>query len=75
MKMLRLFGARLRELRKMRKLSQKKLAWEAELEMSQVSRIERGIINTGVGQIFKIAKALEIHPKEMFDFEMQEEEK
>ncbi len=38
------------------------------------SRMERGIINAGLSQLFKIAEALEIHPKELFDFEWEEEE-
>lgn len=71
---LRTFGAYLRVLRKSRKLSQRQLAWKATLEMSQIGRIERGIINTSVTQIFKIAKALEVLPKELFDFEMPHEE-
>jgi transcriptional regulator with XRE-family HTH domain len=72
MEILRAFGAQLREMRKSRKLPQKQLAWKAELEMSQISRIERGIINAGVKQVFKIAEALEVHPKKLFDFEMPE---
>jgi transcriptional regulator with XRE-family HTH domain len=37
---LKAFGARLREVRKLRKLSQRQLAWKAGLELSQISRIE-----------------------------------
>lgn len=32
--------------------------------------MERGIVNAGLSQIFKIAEALEVLPKDMFDFEM-----
>ena len=45
------------------------LAFQADVELSQISRIERGIINTSLSQIFQIARALDIHPKELFDFE------
>ena len=65
------FGSRLREIRKSKGLSQEQLAFEADVELSQISRIERGIINTSISQIFQIAHALAIHPKEMFDFEVQ----
>jgi transcriptional regulator with XRE-family HTH domain len=45
------------------------LSFEAGIEYSQLSRIERGIINAGVSQLFNIAEALKVHPKELFDFE------
>lgn len=69
---LKAFGRRLRELRKMRGLSQEELAWKADSELSQISRMERGVINAGLSQIFKIAEALDIPVKELFDFEITE---
>lgn len=71
---LRAFGAHLRHLRKQRELSQEQLAWKADLELSQISRIERGVIGAGLSQVFKIAQALEIHPRDLFDFEMPSED-
>jgi transcriptional regulator with XRE-family HTH domain len=62
------FGKNLSEIRKERKLSQEELAFKCELEYSQISRIERGIINTSISNIYKIAKALDIQPKELLDF-------
>ncbi|HAD11368.1 MAG TPA: transcriptional regulator [Saprospirales bacterium] len=70
---LKAFGKHLRTLRKARGLSQEQLAWKADSELSQISRMERGIINAGLSQLFKIAEALDIHPKELFDFEWEEE--
>lgn len=67
---LKSFGKRMRELREARNLSQEALAWKADSELSQISRMERGIVNAGLSQIFKIAEALEVLPKDMFDFEM-----
>ena len=64
------FGDRLREVRRSFGLSQEDLANMADLEVSQISRIERGIISTSLSQIFLIAKTLKIHPKELFDFEI-----
>lgn len=69
---LKAFGKRLRELRKMRGLSQEELAWKADSELSQISRMERGVINAGLSQIFKIAEALDIPAKELFDFDITE---
>ena len=72
---LRAFGAHLRSLRKARGLSQEQLAWQADLELSQISRIERGVISAGLSQLFTIADALEVHIRELFDFEIPQEEK
>jgi len=69
---LKAFGKHLRELRKAKNLSQEQLAWKADSELSQISRMERGIVNAGLSQIFKIAEALEVPPKALFDFEIEE---
>lgn len=66
---LQALGNRLRELRRLRGLSQEELAWKADLELSQISRIERGVINTSVSQVLSIAEALEISLPEFFDFD------
>lgn len=62
------FGENLRSIRKEKKISQESLAYEADLPLSQIGRIERGTINTSITIIYEIAKALKIHPKELFDF-------
>ncbi len=64
------FGVRLREVRKEKGISQENLAFKADLELSQISRIERGIINTSLSQILTIAEALEIDVKELFEFDL-----
>ena len=56
-------------MRKTRGLSQEDLALRADLELSQISRIERGVINTSLSQVFVIAEALEVDVIEMFRFE------
>ncbi|MCU0323194.1 MAG: helix-turn-helix domain-containing protein [Chitinophagaceae bacterium] len=63
------FGERLKEIRLSKNLTQEALAWEANIEPMQISRIERGVINTSISQVFNIAKALGIKPKELFDFD------
>lgn len=70
---LKAFGKRLREVRKSRGFSQEQLAWKADLELSQISRIERGVISAGLSQVFTIAEALDISVKELFDFDLTEE--
>lgn len=49
-------------------LSQEQLANLAGIEYSQVSRIERGVINTSISVIFALAKALQISPSELLKY-------
>lgn len=63
------FGARLKQLRKQRGTTQAQSGSEANIEISQISRIERGLINTTIMNAQTIAKVLEIPIKELFDFE------
>ena len=62
------FGKHLRSLRKERNMSMQELAYQSNVEYSQISKIERGKQNPGLSQILTIAEALEIHPKVLFDF-------
>ena len=62
------FGKHIARIRKSKKLTQEDLAFKSELEYSQISRIERGVINTSISQVYKIAKALEIPVSELFVF-------
>lgn len=63
------FGLRLKKIRLQKGLSQEDLAFEANIEVMQVSRIERGVINTSISQVFNLAKALQIETFELFIFE------
>jgi len=69
-KAIKAFGENLRKVRRSKKISQEQLAFETDLELSQIGRIERGTINTSISNIFEIAKALKINPKDLFDFEL-----
>ena len=60
------FGARLRELRKARKMSQEKVALASDLDRSYLGRIERGEINVSLVNIQRIARALGVEAGEMF---------
>jgi len=60
------FGNNLRRIRKEKELSMEALANLAEIELSQVFRIETGKINPKLITILTIAKALGISPKELF---------
>ena len=62
------FGHRLRELRKEKDLAQDKLAMKAGLNPSYVGFIERAQRNPTLETIQKLASALEVDIKELFDF-------
>lgn len=62
------FGKNLRRLRKTKGYTQEQLAIDLNIEISQISRIERGVINTSIGNINSISKILEIDIKELFEF-------
>jgi transcriptional regulator with XRE-family HTH domain len=61
----RRFGARLRELRKARKMSQEDVAFAAGLDRSYVSGIERGKNNLSLVNIHRIADALGVGAGEL----------
>lgn len=63
------FGVNLQKLRLFKKLSQEELAYEADIPISQVGRIERGEINTTVSTIKALARALGMHPQRLFEFD------
>jgi transcriptional regulator with XRE-family HTH domain len=59
-------GFKVRKLRLEKQLSIEKLALQAGLEYTQVSRIELGRINTSIYQIYKISKSLDVTIPEIF---------
>ena len=62
-----IFGQNLRRLRKKRGFTQEELANELDIEISQISRIERGVINTSVSLVKAIIDCLHIKADELFD--------
>lgn len=60
------FGLNIKRLRQMRHLSQEQLAGECELDRTYISGIERGQRNIGLRNIFKIARALDVTPEQLF---------
>lgn len=67
-KFLKAFGQNLKKVRLEKNVSQADLAFSCGMEISQISRLERGLLNTGISNIYLIAKYLEVEPKELFDF-------
>lgn len=64
------FGINLRKIRESKNMSMQTLAYTINVEYSQISRIERGLINTTIGTIYEIAGALDVDIKELFDFKI-----
>ena len=64
------FGDQLRKLRSKKGISMRTLALQADMEYSQLSKIERGVINTTISTVYALSKALDIPVKEFFDFDM-----
>ena len=60
------FGARVRELRLARGLSQEQLAERAGLHRTYVSSLERGRRNVGLDNILDLAAALEVPAARLF---------
>lgn len=62
------FGKRLKKIRKERGISQSALADLAKCETNTISNIETGVHGPRFALLEDIADALEIHPKEFFEF-------
>ncbi len=60
-------GQHIKNLRKIKHLSQENLANDCNIPKVQIGRIERAEINTTVKTLIKIANALDIEPKVLLD--------
>ncbi len=61
------FGERVRELRRQKGLSQEALALACELDRTYIGGVERGERNISLINIYKIADALGVNAKELFN--------
>lgn len=64
-----LLGMRVREVRKLRGLSQEKLAEKVGVDPKQISRIEGGKSAPSLDTLEAIAKHLQVEMKDLFDFQ------
>lgn len=65
------FGKNLRKIRNDKAMSQEELAFNADIPISQVGRIERGEVNTTISTVLKLSETLGIKPMDLFDFEFK----
>lgn len=61
------FGARLRQLRKERNVSQDELALRAQIDRSYMGRIERGQVNITLEKVYRLANALGCEARDLLD--------
>ena len=62
------FGAKLAYVRKLKKLSQMKLAEIVDMNFNYIGQIERGEANVTIQTMIVLANALDVEMKELFDF-------
>ena len=65
-----LFGQRIRQFRVAQGLTQEDLSFSSGIVFSQINKIERGVVNTGLSTVFVLSRALKVDLKELFDFEL-----
>ena len=66
-KYLQFIGNKIDELRKLKGISQYKLAKLVLMEQSNLARIEKGLTNPTIKTLLKISDALEVKLSELFD--------
>ena len=59
-------GARLRELRKLRDLSQDALAKKVGVTFQQIQKYEKGVNRISASMLYDIAKVLEVYPSQFY---------
>ena len=60
-------GIRIKELRESKQISQKDLAYTADIDRSYIAGVESGQRNISIVNIERIASALDVSLKEFFD--------
>jgi transcriptional regulator with XRE-family HTH domain len=63
------FGSNLKKIREGKNITQAQLAIDCDFDVSVISRIERGMVNTSISNLKLISRALGVTIKELFDFE------
>lgn len=69
---LKALGEKLYQQRKAKKLSLRQLASIADVDYSQIDKIEKGRLNITIITLISIADALEMSPGELLDYNPEE---
>jgi transcriptional regulator with XRE-family HTH domain len=70
-KLIKAVGERIRQFRLEQNISQEDLAYEADILVSQIGRIERGETNPTISTLYVISVALKIELSTLLDFKMK----
>jgi len=62
----KILGAKIRTIRNAKQLTIEKVAFDADMEYTQLSRIEHGKINTSIYHIYKISRSLDVKILDIF---------
>lgn len=62
-------GKRIARIRKSKHITQEELADVCDMTLSQIARIETGVINTSIGTLFNLSKGLGVEIAEFFKTE------
>lgn len=65
-----ILGTLIEELRVKKNLSTRQFALLADMEHHQIINIEKGRVDIRLSTLIKIAKVLEVEPKELLDFKI-----
>jgi transcriptional regulator with XRE-family HTH domain len=63
-----MFGKNLKKIRESKNITQAQLAIDCDCDVSVISRIERGVVNTSLSNLKLLANALNTEMKELFEF-------
>jgi DNA-binding Xre family transcriptional regulator len=67
-KRLKKFAAQLTKLRKKRGLSMRELSSRCDVDYGKISKLENNKANLTLTTLFELAEGLEVHPKDLLDF-------
>jgi len=63
---LKIIGENIRKFRRAKNLTQNELAFQCnDKDWSQISRMERGLVNFSISYLLLVAEVLEVSPKEL----------
>lgn len=65
------FGKRVEMFRKKLNLSYRELAQKCDVDHSNISKIEKGEVDLRISTVQELAKGLDVHPQELFDFKLE----
>ncbi len=71
----KLFGQRIKELRKLRGMTQEQLSEKLGVFQKQIGNIETGTTFTTMTNLEKLADVLEVEVKDLFDYEHKKDRK